>query len=43
VTTCARSKSRYYEGLEEAVALRQVYDESTRRRLRDRSDRLTGW
>jgi NAD(P)-dependent dehydrogenase (short-subunit alcohol dehydrogenase family) len=33
---------RYYEGLEEAAALGQAYDENARRRLRELSDRLTG-
>ena len=37
-----RVTGRYYEGLEEAAALGQAYDESARRRLRELSDRLTG-
>jgi NAD(P)-dependent dehydrogenase (short-subunit alcohol dehydrogenase family) len=33
---------RYYEGLEEAAAMGQAYDQTARRRLRELSDRLTG-
>ena len=33
---------RYYEGMQEAAALGQAYDENARRRLRELSDRLTG-
>ncbi len=37
-----RVTGRFYEGLEEAAALGQAYDQSARRRLRELSDRLTG-
>jgi NAD(P)-dependent dehydrogenase (short-subunit alcohol dehydrogenase family) len=37
-----RVTGRYYDGLQEAAALGQAYDESARRRLRELSDRLAG-
>ena len=33
---------RYYEGMDEAAALGQAYDENARQRLRELSDQLTG-